>query len=178
MKRVSAANSPKQVRTHTGPRHGPGMMVPGEKAKDFKGTFRRLLKYLGRYKFSILAVMLFAMASTVFSIVGPKILGTATTKLFEGVMNIVSGNGQGIDYAYILNVILFLAALYLVSAAFSYIQGFIMTGISMKVTYLFRRDIADKIHKLPFHYYDTTSNGEVLSRITNDVDAVSQTRCV
>lgn len=175
MKKVSAANSPKQVKPRMVPRHGPGMMVPGEKAKDFKGTFRKLLNYLGRYKFSILAVMLFAMASTVFAIVGPKILGTATTKLFEGVMNIVSGTGEGIDYAYILNVILFLAALYLISAAFSYIQGFIMTGVSMKVTYQFRRDIADKIHKLPFPYYDTTSNGEVLSRITNDVDAISQT---
>lgn len=154
--------------------HGPAAMMPGEKAKDFKGTFKKFLNYLGRYKLSVLAVILFAMASTVFSIVGPKILGQATTKLFEGVMNLIAGTGEGIDFAGIAQIIAFLAVLYLISFGFSYLQGFIMTGVSTKLTYQMRKDILEKIHSLPFSYYDKVNHGEVLSRITNDVDAISQ----
>ena len=153
---------------------GPAAMMPGEKAKDFKGTFGRLLRYLGKYKFAVLVVMLFACISTVFAIVGPKILGTATTTIFEGVMNMVSGTGAGVDFAAIGKILLFLLGLYLISSFFQYIQGYIMTGVSMKVTYQMRKDLEIKIHKLPLSYYDTTSTGEVLSHITNDVDTVSQ----
>ena len=158
-------------------RHGPGagpLLPPGEKPKDFKGTFRKLLQYLGRYRLAIVIVLVFSVASTAFSIVGPKILGQATTKLMEGVMSVVAGTGEGIDFAYIGRIIITLVVLYAVSALFSYIQGFVMTGISMKVTYRLRRDIAEKIHALPFQYYDGTNTGEVLSHITNDVDAISQ----
>ncbi len=154
--------------------HGMGMM-PGEKARDLKGTLRRLVKYLGRYNLTILGVMLLAMLSTVFSIFGPKILGKATTKLFEGVMGEISGTGSGIDFDYIGQVLLLALGLYILSAIFGYIQGWVMSGISMDVTYRFRRDIAEKINRMPFRYFDETNQGEVLSRITNDVDTVSQT---
>ncbi|WP_442867940.1 ABC transporter ATP-binding protein [Caproiciproducens sp. CPB-2] len=157
------------------PGRGPhGMMMHGEKAKDFKGTFKKLVRYMGKYKFSLITVLVFAVASTVFSIVGPKILGSATNALFTGIMSQITGAGTGIDFGYIAGIMLWLVGLYLVSALFSYIQSYIMTGISMKVTYQLRREIAAKIQKLPFQYYDTTSNGEVLSHITNDVDAISQ----
>ncbi|MGX8700088.1 ABC transporter ATP-binding protein [Caproiciproducens sp.] len=151
-----------------------GMMVRGEKAKDFKGTFKKLVRYMGKYKFSLITVLVFAVASTVFSIVGPKILGSATNALFTGVMGQITGAGTGIDFGYIAGIMLWLVGLYLISALFSYIQSYLMTGVSMKVTYQLRREIAAKIQKLPFQYYDTTSNGEVLSHITNDVDAISQ----
>ena len=155
--------------------HGPGgMIMHGEKAKDFKGTFKKLIRYMAKYKFSLIIVMVFAIASTIFSIVGPKILGKATNTLFTGIMSKITGTGTGIDFGYIQNIMLWLVGLYLISALFSYIQGYIMTGVSMKVTYHLRREIAAKIQKLPFQYYDTTSNGEVLSHITNDVDAISQ----
>ena len=153
---------------------GPGAMMPGEKAKDFKGTLKKLLQYMGRYKFAVMAVLLFAIASTVFMIVGPKILGEATNAVFTGIMNQISGTGEGIDFGYIAQILLGLLILYLISALFSFIQGYLMTGVSMKVTYNLRRDIAAKIQKLPFKYYDKTTNGEVLSRITNDVDAIMQ----
>ena len=152
-----------------------GMMMRGEKPRDFKGTMVRLLKYLSVYKFSFLIVVLFAVASTVFSILGPKILGQATTTLFTGVMAIIAGTGTGIDFVTIGNIILLLAGLYLISAAFSYAQGWIMSGVSMKITYQFRKDIAAKINRMPLKYFDGTNHGEVLSRITNDVDTVSQT---
>ncbi|MBW7571709.1 ABC transporter ATP-binding protein [Caproiciproducens faecalis] len=155
--------------------HGPGgMIMHGEKAKDFKGTFKKLVRYMGTYKFSLITVLIFAVASTVFSILGPKILGKATNALFTGIMSKVTGTGGGIDFGYIANIMLWLIGLYLISTLFSYVQGYIMTGISMKVTYQLRREIAAKIQKLPFQYYDSTSNGEVLSHITNDVDAISQ----
>ena len=149
-------------------------MMPGEKARDFKGTMAKLIQYLGSYKIGIVIVMLFAIASTVFTIVGPKILGQATTTLFEGVMAQIAGTG-GIDFDAIGRVILLTLGLYLASAAFSAIQGWIMSGISMDITYRFRRDIAEKINRMPFKYFDNTSQGEVLSRVTNDVDAISQT---
>jgi ATP-binding cassette subfamily B multidrug efflux pump len=153
---------------------GPMAMMKGEKARDFKGTMSKLLLYLGSYKTAILVVMIFAVASTIFSIAGPKILGQATTKLFEGVMAQIAGNGS-IDFGYIGQIILITLALYLISALFSYIQGWVMSGISMKITYRFRRDISQKINCMPLGYFDTTNHGEVLSRITNDVDTVSQT---
>ena len=156
-------------------RGGPMAMMKGEKARDFKGTMLKLVKYIGSYRVSIVIVMIFAAASTIFTIVGPKTLGKATTKLFEGVMNQIAGTGSGIDFAYIGNIILITLGLYLTSALFSYIQGWIMSGIAMDITYRFRKDIAAKINRLPLKYFDGTSYGEVLSRITNDVDTVSQT---
>jgi ATP-binding cassette subfamily B protein len=156
-------------------RGGPMAMMKGEKARDFKGTMRKLLQYLGSYRLMILVVILFAIGSTIFMVVGPKILGKATTKLFEGVMAMTTGSGEGIDFVYIGQIILLTLGLYLVSAIFSYIQGWIMANIAMDITYRFRKDIAAKINRMPFKYFDSTSHGEVLSRITNDVDTVSQT---
>jgi ABC-type multidrug transport system fused ATPase/permease subunit len=156
---------------------GPGGhgMMRGEKARDFKGTMRKFIQYLGAYKWAILVVMIFAAASTVFTIVGPKILGQATTKLFEGVMSQTPGNGPNIDFAYIANRLLLVLGLYLISAMFAYIQGWIMAGVTAKVTYRFREAIANKINRMPLRYFDGTNHGEVLSRITNDVDTVNQT---
>ena len=155
--------------------HGPGAMMPGDKARNFKSTMVNLIQYLGSYKIAIVIVMIFAVASTIFSIAGPKILGQATTKLFEGVMAQIAGTGSGIDFDYIGRIILITLALYLTSSLFGAIQGWIMSGISMDITYRFRKDIAEKINRMPFKYFDNTSQGEVLSRITNDVDTISQT---
>jgi ATP-binding cassette subfamily B multidrug efflux pump len=154
---------------------GPMALMKGDRARDFKGTFRKLIEYLGSYKRSIVIVMFFAVASTIFSIAGPKILGEATTKLFEGVLGVIAGTGSGIDFEAIGKILLTVLALYLVSSLFSYIQGWIMSDIAMDITYRFRKDIADKINRMPFKYFDSTNQGEVLSRITNDVDTVSQT---
>lgn len=151
-----------------------GGAARGNKAKNFGGSMRELVRYMGGYKISILAVLVFAMASTVFSIFGPKILGEATDTLFSGVLGLIAGTGGGIDFGKIGRILLRLAALYAASALFSGVQGYLMTGVSMRVTYRLRRDIAAKIQKLPFSYYDRVTNGEVLSRITNDVDAISQ----
>jgi len=157
-----------------GPRGG-GIQMQGEKPRDFKGTLRKFIQYIGKFKAQVVAVMIFAVASTVFAIVGPKIIGNATTKLFEGVLGIISGTGDGIDFKYIGNIILISLGLYGASALFAYIQGWIMSGVSMKVTYRFRRDISKKINRMPFKYFDNTNQGEVLSRVTNDVDAINQT---
>ncbi|MFN2298810.1 MAG: ABC transporter ATP-binding protein [Anaerolineales bacterium] len=156
---------------HGGPM---ALMRRGEKPRDFRGTMAKLIRYLGHYRTSILVVMVFAVASTVFSIVGPKILGKATTKLFEGVLAQISGTGS-IDFNYIGNILLLTLGLYLVSSLFLYIQGWIMSGIAMDITYRFRRDIAAKINRMPLRYFDGTNHGEILSRVTNDVDTVSQT---
>jgi ATP-binding cassette subfamily B multidrug efflux pump len=152
---------------------GAGMMR-GEKAHDFKGTMAKLIRYLGAYRVPILIVLLIAAASTVFSILGPKILGQATTKLFEGVLNQLAGTGS-IDFGYIGYIILVTLGLYLLSAILSYIQGWIMSDVSMSISYRFRKDISEKINRMPLRYFDGTNHGEVLSRITNDVDTVSQT---
>ncbi len=162
-----------QRRGPMGPRGG--IPMAGEKARDFKGTMRKLIGYLGAYKLSIAIVLIFAIASTVFSVIGPKILGKATTKLFEGVVGQIAGTGTGIDFGYIGNIILIMTGLYLLASLFSYLQGWIMAGVSMKLTYQFRKDISEKINRMPLRYFDGTSQGEVLSRITNDVDTVSQT---
>ena len=160
-------------RRHGGPMGGPPMMAPGEKAKDFKGAMKKLVSYLSRYKFRILIVLIFAIASTIFSIIGPKILGRATNILTDGIMSKITGTGAGIDFAGIGKIILLLIGLYLLSSLFSYIQGWIMSGVSMKVTYNLRNDIAKKINRLPLSYYDKTTHGEVLSRVTNDVDTLA-----
>lgn len=157
-----------------GPGGGPGIQMHGEKARDFRGTMGKLLEYIGAYKLSIVIVLIFAIASTIFVIVGPKILGQATTKLFEGAIAQLAGTGT-IDFAYIGNIVLLLLGLYLLSAFFGYLQGWIMAGVSMKVTYRLREDIANKINRLPLKYFDTNNHGEVLSRVTNDVDTISQT---
>ncbi len=154
---------------------GHGMMMPGEKASNFKGTIKRLVKYLGAYKFPILVCFVFSAASAVFSIVGPKILGQATTKLFEGAMGKITGSGVGIDFSAIARILLTLALLYVLSALFGYIQSWIMAGVSVKISYRFRKDISEKINRLPLKYFDGVSQGEVLSRVTNDVDTVNQT---
>lgn len=155
--------------------HGPAAMLQGgEKARDFKGTMKKLLKYLSEYKLSVFTVFIFAIAGTVFSIVGPKILGKATTKLFEGIVAKISNTGN-IDFDYIGKIILLLVALYLMSAFFSYIQGWVMSSVSMKVSYSLRKEISEKINRMPLKYFDGTNHGEVLSRVTNDVDTLSQT---
>ncbi len=162
-------------RNRRGGMHGPGgMMRGGEKARDFKGTMGKLIKHLSVYKISIITVLVFAVASSAFSIVGPKILGKATTELFEGIMAKIAGTGN-IDFDYIGRIILTLIGLYLISAAFRYIQGWIMSGVSMKVSYGFRKNISEKINRMPLKYFDSTNHGEVLSRVTNDVDTLSQT---
>jgi len=156
--------------------NGPGgMMHGGEKARDFKGTMKKLMEYLSVYKISLIIVFLFAAASAVFSIIGPRILGKATTKLFEGIMSKISGTGNGIDFDYIGRILLILVGLYLLSSLFSYIQGWVISGVSMKVSYDFRKKISQKINRMPLKYFDGTNHGEVLSRITNDVDTISHT---
>ncbi|MEI6101847.1 MAG: ABC transporter ATP-binding protein, partial [Eubacteriales bacterium] len=151
------------------------MGAGGAKAKDFRGSMKKLISYLSQYKITIFIVVAFAIISTVFGILGPKILGNATTKIFEGIMGMITGTGTGIDFDYIGSIIITLVVLYLISAAFSYLQGYLMTNVSMKVTYNLRRDISQKINKLPLKYFDKTSHGEVLSRVTNDVDVLNQT---
>ena len=155
-----------------GPGRGPGKTV--EKAKDFKGTTKKLLNnYLSKYKLALVIVIIFAIGSTIFSIVGPKILGNATTEIFNGLVSKLSG-GSGIDFGKIAGILLILLALYGLSALFSLIQGFTMTGVAQKLTYKMRNDLAKKINKLPMHYFDKKTKGEVLSIITNDIDTLSQ----
>jgi ATP-binding cassette subfamily B protein len=150
------------------------MMMPGEKAQDFRGTMSKLIQYLGRYKVGVIIVLVFAIASTAANIAGPKILGRATTRLFEGVLAELSGTGE-IDFDYIGSILLTTLGLYGLSAIFSYVQGWIMANISTNIAYRFRRDISEKINRMPLKYFDGTTQGEVLSRITNDVDTINQT---
>jgi ATP-binding cassette subfamily B protein len=154
---------------------GAGGAAAGRKAQDFKGTFIKLLRYLGRHRAAIVVVVVFAMISTAFAIAGPKILGEATTTLYEGIMARIAGTGSGPDFNAIARILLFLVGLYLVSALFQFVQGFIMTGVANRICYSFRRDIDEKIMRLPFSYYDKVATGDVMSRITNDVDAIQQT---
>ncbi|MFK4375514.1 ATP-binding cassette subfamily B multidrug efflux pump [Bacillus sp. RC218] len=168
-------------RKQSGPGPGGGGPMGGgmrkiEKAKNFKGTMNKLLQYLKPYKLSILIVILFAIGSAAFTIVGPKILGNATTKLFEGLVSKVSGApGAAIDFTYIGNIVILLLGLYILSTVFGIIQGYIISGVAQKVSYNFRKEIDEKINRMPLKYFDKTTHGEVLSRITNDVDTVSQT---
>ena len=157
-----------------GPRMGGGHMGGRfEKPKDFKGTSSKLMRYLKPYTLKLIVVMIFAIGSTIFAIIGPKALGKATTKIFEGLVSKISG-GPGIDFDYILNIIKILMGLYITSALFSYIQGFIVTDIAQKVSYNLRKEISNKVNKLPLKYFDNITFGDVLSRVTNDVDTVSQ----
>ncbi len=159
---------------HRGPGMGHGGHgMPGEKAKDFKGTMRKLMTYLGMYKIPLVFVVLFAVGSTVFNILGPKILGRATTEIFNGLVEKISG-GAGIDFDKIGRILILLMGLYVLSALFSFIQGFIMTGVSQKLTYRMRKEISEKINRMPMNYFDRQPHGEILSRITNDVDTLSQ----
>ena len=146
-------------------------MMGGEKAKDFKGTIGKLFRYIGKYKAAVVVVAIFAIGSTVFNVVCPKVLGKATTALSEGIMNKITGNG-GIDFTYIGKILLFCLGLYVLSVAFSFVQGFIMTGITHKVCYRMRREVSEKINRMPMSYFESRTYGEVLSRITNDIDTM------
>jgi len=159
-----------------GPRQGGPMqqMMEGDKARNFKDTMRKLMTYLNEYKFQIGIVILFAVASTVFNIVGPKILGNATTRLFEGILAEIAGTGS-IDFEYIGNILLTMFVLYVFSGVFAYIMGWIMAKVSTDIAYNLRKHISEKINRMPLKYFDKTTHGEVLSRITNDVDTVNQT---
>jgi ATP-binding cassette subfamily B multidrug efflux pump len=161
---------------HGGPGsgRGPQGMMKGESAKNFKKSILRLIQYLGHYKVTILVVFFFAALSTLFNIMGPKIMGQATTELFKGVMARIGGTGS-IDFGIIGRILLLTLGLYTISSVFSYIMGWMMSGVSANLSYRFRKDIASKMHKIPLSYYDKNSHGDVLSRITNDVDTINQT---
>lgn len=152
-----------------GGRRGPG--APVEKAKNFKGTIKRLIQYIGRYRLGVIIVMLFAVGSTIFTVVGPKVLGKATSELAEGLMAKIQGTGS-IDFSLIGKILIFVFALYATSAIFSFIQGFIMTGITQKLCYRLRKEIVEKINRMPMKYFESRTYGEVLSRITNDIDTL------
>ena len=154
--------------------HGRGMM-PGEKAKDFKGTMKKLMTYLGKYTYAIIAVFIFAIGSVAFSVIGPKVLGKATTEIFNGLVEKVTGvEGGGINFDRVGQILLFLIGLYVISAIFSFIQGIIMSGITQKICYNLRKDLSEKINRMPMKYFDTKTHGEVLSRFTNDIDTLGQ----
>lgn len=164
-----------KVQTKRKPMMGRGPMAgTGEKAKDFKGTAKKLLHYLGTYKVSIFFVILFAVVSAVFSIVGPKILGNATTEIFNGLIGKITGASAGIDFSKIAGILLTLLGLYIISMIFSYLQGLIMSGVNQKVAYNLRDQISKKMHRLPLAYFESKTTGEILSRVTNDVDTLSQ----
>lgn len=168
---MADSNSYKQTPRHRGP-GGPGRgMMPAEKAKDFKGSIGKLIKYVGSYKIAIFIVMIMATASTVFNVAGPKVLGKATTGLSEGLMRKIAGTG-GIDFGYIGKILLIVLGLYVCSAIFNFAQGWIMTGISQKICYRLRKEISEKINRMPMKYFESRTYGEVLSRITNDVDTL------
>ena len=152
---------------------GRPQMGPVEKAKDFKGTLKKLIQYISKYHVSLVIVAIFTIASTVFNIIGPKVLGKATTEIFNGLMGKVQG-GTGIDFTKIGHILLIMLCLYLTSMIMSYIQGFVMTGVVQKLSFKMRNEIVEKMNCLPMNYYDKHSNGDVLSRITNDVDTLTQ----
>lgn len=154
-------------------RMGGPQMGPTEKAKDFKGTLKNLLQYISKYHAALVTVAVFTIASTVFNIIGPKVLGKATTEIFNGLVSKVEG-GNGIDFTKIGHILLLMIGLYLTSMIMSYIQGFVMTGVVQKISFKMRNEIVEKINRLPMNYYDKHSNGDVLSRITNDVDTLTQ----
>ena len=159
----------KRRRNHGGPGGHGGPGAPPEKAKNFKKTIRQLIAYIGHYKFAIIIVLIFA----VFNIIGPKVLGLATTELFNGFVAKMTHTG-GIDFAKIGSILSLLLILYLVSAAFSLIQGWIMSGVTQKLVFKFRQEISEKINRMPMSYFESKTVGEILSRITNDVDTLGQ----
>ena len=171
MSNNETVQKPPKMRGH-GPMGGPKGHAPVEKAKDIKGTTKKLAKTLSQYKISVIIVIIFAIGSTIFSIVGPKILGNATTEIYTGLMNKISGTG-GIDFTKVGKIILFALGLYGISALFNLIQSYVMAGVAQKITYKIRNDLTHKINKLPMKYFDKRTNGEVLSIITNDVDTLS-----
>ena len=146
---------------------------PNEKAKDFKGTMKKLIRYMAIYKVQVFFVAVFAICGTIFNIVGPKILGKATTEIFNGLVSKVSG-GDGMNFGKIGQILLTVLCLYVISAICSFVQGYLMTGVSQKTTYRLRREISEKINRMPMSYFDTKPVGEVLSRVTNDVDTLGQ----
>ena len=148
--------------------------MPGEKAKDFKGTIKSLLRYMGRYKIAVAAIMIFAAVSTVFNVIGPKILGEATTELFNGLIAKLTGVG-GIDFGRIGSILLMLMGLYGICAALSFLQGLVMTEVSQRMSHRLRRDISEKINRMPLAYFEDNAVGDILSRVTNDVDTLGQT---
>ena len=154
----------------------PGVVIPGEKAKDFKGSLKRLVRYLAPRKVILIFILLMAILSTLFSIVSPKILGKATTKLFEGIMGMLNDvPGAAIDFDYITQILLILAGFYIISALFSYVQQYLMAGVAQKVVLDMRTQIDSKLSRLPLKYFDSKTHGEILSRATNDVDNISTT---
>ena len=166
-----AARGPRGPRGPVGGPHGP--MAPGEKAKDFKGTLKRFLSYLGFYKIALIFVVVFALGSTVFNIIGPKVLSQATTELFSGLVEKVNGTG-GIDFEFIASILIATLALYGLSSVCSFVQSWLMSGVSQRMCYKLRQDIAEKINRMPFGFFDKNSIGDTLSRITNDVDTLGQ----
>ena len=167
-------NKPSMKMGRPGGHMGGGRFAPGEKPKNFKGSMKKLLAYLGSYKIAIIIVMILAAVATVFSVAGPKIMAKATNALFDGLMKKIAGTG-GIDFDYIGKVLLFTLGLYLFSSVVSFVQGWIMTGISQKISYRLRKDISEKIGRMPMGYFESRTYGEVLSRITNDVDTLGMT---
>lgn len=160
-----------KIRKPKGPMGGPGAMMAGERAKNFKGSILQLMKYMGRYKAALVIVMVFAAISTVFSVVGPKVMGKATTALAEGLMEKIAGTG-GIDFSYIAEILLITLGLYIAGSLFSLVQGWTMTTITQKTCYRLRKEISEKINRMPMKYFESRTYGEVLSRITNDVDTL------
>ena len=151
-------------------------MGGGEKPKNFQKAMKTFLKYLSPYRFQLILVFIFAITSTVFMIVGPKLLGNATTKLFQGIVaKVAHVPGATVDFTYIGRIAIILLGLYVLSTIFSFLQGYIMSGIAMKVTYMFRKNIVTKIKRMPLKYFDTKTHGEVLSLVTNDIDTISNT---
>lgn len=172
----SAAGKRETSPNRRGPRpggHGPGRMMPGAKAKDFKGTMRRMIRFMGRFRIALVAVLLFAIGSAVFNIIGPKVLSQATTELFNGIAAKIAGTG-GIDYDAVAGILAATLALYLISAACSFVQGWTMSLVSQRTCYQMRADIAAKINRMPMGYFERTSVGDTLSRITNDIDTLGQ----
>lgn len=170
---MSRENRESRKRRMGGPGGPMDGMVPGEKPKDLKGTLKKLLGYMGKYKIQLFIIVIFAIGGTIFNIVGPKILGKATTEIFNGLVNKVSG-GDGMNFGKIGRILGFTLGLYLVSALCTFVQGFLMTGISQKMTYQLRKDLSQKINRMPMNYFDTKTHGEVLSRVTNDIDTLGQ----
>lgn len=159
-----------------GPGHGHGFGMPVQKAKNFKGTFKRLIGYLKPHRVRLTAVFLMAILSTVFTIIGPKLMGNATTKLFEGMMMKIKGvPGAKVDFDYILHILIVLAGLYIFSSLFSYFQQYVMAGVAQKTVYDLRKEVNEKLTRLPLKFYDSRTHGEVLSRVVNDMDNISNT---
>ncbi|NLW72987.1 MAG: ABC transporter ATP-binding protein [Chloroflexi bacterium] len=164
-----------RIRPGGGPRGGPGALMPGERARNFKKSMSQLIAFMGKYKWLVMGVMIIAVAANVFTIFGPRLLGEATTNIYAGVRRMMMGDPQGIDFGVIGRILSQAALLYVLAAALNFIQGYLMVAIATDITYRFRQDISQKINRLPLKYFDTITHGEVLSRVTNDVDTISTT---